>query len=92
MRESLYKIKVIQARARQIETYKRKLNSRKSLNKGGSILANNAINMIKLKRRKKQIRIFAEPKELLELRKIRPKIHSTIRTFRHERMRKHGFF
>jgi hypothetical protein len=39
MRESLHEMEVAQARADAIQTHKRKLNARKSLGKGGSILA-----------------------------------------------------
>jgi hypothetical protein len=51
IRESLYKIKVSQAHASQIKTHKRKLDARKSLQKGGSILASTALNRSKKKRK-----------------------------------------
>jgi hypothetical protein len=44
-------MEVGQARAGQIETHKRKLDARKSLQKGGSILASTALNRSKKKRR-----------------------------------------
>jgi hypothetical protein len=59
---NLHKIKVDLARKGQIETYKRWLNARKSLQKEGSILASDA-----LKNSKKNRRIAAE----LELKKAR---------------------
>ena len=45
-------MEVKQARTRQIETHKRKLTARKSLGKGGSLLASEALQKIKDKRRK----------------------------------------
>jgi hypothetical protein len=38
------------------------------------------------------MRMFAGPKELLELRRTRLRIYSTSRAFRHGKMRRHGFF
>lgn len=52
MRESLHEIKVAQARANAIAAHKRKLDSCKSIQSRGSVLADNAINKIKKKRRK----------------------------------------
>jgi hypothetical protein len=52
MQRSLYEIEVTQACTRAIATYKRKLDACKSLGKGGSILASNALQKIKDKRRK----------------------------------------
>jgi hypothetical protein len=46
-------MEVTQARTGAIATHKRKLNARKSLNKGGSILANDVFQKIKDKRRNK---------------------------------------
>jgi hypothetical protein len=43
MQGSLSKIEVIQARVGQIEAYKKREISRKSLLKGGSLIANNAL-------------------------------------------------
>jgi hypothetical protein len=51
MQGSFYKIEISQARAGQIETYKRKLDARKSLQKRGCILASTAFNRSKKKRR-----------------------------------------
>ncbi|KAN0074998.1 hypothetical protein V8E54_007609 [Elaphomyces granulatus] len=51
MRGSLHEMEVAQARAGAIQTHKRKLNARKSLGKGGSILARDALQKIKDKRR-----------------------------------------
>jgi hypothetical protein len=51
MRGSLYKIEIVQARAGQIETHKRKLDARKCVQKEGSILASTALNRSKMKRR-----------------------------------------
>jgi hypothetical protein len=51
MRGSLHKMEVGQARIGQIETHKRKLDARKSLQKGGSILASTALKRSKKKRR-----------------------------------------
>src|ERR1700735_3746321 len=51
MRGSLHEMEVAQARAGAIQTHKRKLNARKSLGKGGSILARDALQNIKDKRR-----------------------------------------
>jgi hypothetical protein len=52
MRGSLHEMEVKQARAGQIEAHKRKLIARKSLGKGGSLLASEALQKIKDKRRK----------------------------------------
>jgi hypothetical protein len=43
MRGSLHEMEIKQARTSTIETHKRKLEARKSLSKGGSILASDAI-------------------------------------------------
>jgi hypothetical protein len=51
MQESLYEIKVSQACAGQIKTHIRKLDARKRLQKGGSILASTALNKSKKKRK-----------------------------------------
>jgi DDE superfamily endonuclease len=51
MRGSLHEMEVAQARAGAIQTHKRKLHARKSLGKGGSILARDALQKIKDKRR-----------------------------------------
>lgn len=45
-------MEVAQARAGAVAAHKRKLDSRKSIQSGGSILADNTINKIKKKRRK----------------------------------------
>jgi hypothetical protein len=50
-RGSLHEMEIAQARAGQIATHKRRLNARKSLGKGGSILARDALQKIKDKRR-----------------------------------------
>jgi hypothetical protein len=52
MRGSLHEMEVAQARAGAVEAHKRKLNARKSLSKGGSILACDALKKIKDKKRK----------------------------------------
>jgi DDE superfamily endonuclease len=52
MRGSLHEMEVTYARAGAIATHKRKLDARKSLAKGGSITASNALQKIKDKRRK----------------------------------------
>lgn len=52
IRGSLHEIEVTQARASAVESHKRKLESRKSLRKGGSLLAKDAFQKIKDKRRK----------------------------------------
>jgi hypothetical protein len=52
MRGSLHEMEIKQARAGQVETHKRKLEARKSLGKGGSLLASDALQKIKIKRRK----------------------------------------
>jgi hypothetical protein len=51
-RGSLYEMEIAQARASQTEAHKRRLTARKSLSKGGSILASDAFQKIKDKRRK----------------------------------------
>jgi hypothetical protein len=51
MRGSLHEMEIAQARTGAIETHKRKLDARKSLGKGGSILASDALQKIKDKRR-----------------------------------------
>jgi hypothetical protein len=51
MRGSLYKIKIGQAHASQVITYKRKLDARRSLQKEGSILASTALAKSKKKRK-----------------------------------------
>jgi hypothetical protein len=55
MRGSLYKMKIIQARAGAVAAHKKKLNSCKSIQSRGSILADDAIDKIK-KKRKKEIK------------------------------------
>jgi hypothetical protein len=50
IRGSIYKIEINVARKGQIATHKRKLNARKSLQKGGSILASNTLDRSKKKR------------------------------------------
>jgi hypothetical protein len=50
-RGSLHELEVTQARAGAIATHKRRLNTRKSLGKGGSLLAADALETIKTKRR-----------------------------------------
>ena len=45
-------MEIKQARAGQVETHKRKLKARKSLGKGGSLLARDALQKIKDKCRK----------------------------------------
>jgi hypothetical protein len=52
MRGSLHEMEIKQARAGQVETHKRKLEAWKSLGKGGSLLARDALQKIKDKRRK----------------------------------------
>jgi hypothetical protein len=52
MRGSLHEMEITQARAGQIATHKAKLNTRQSLGKGGSILAIEALDKIKVKTRK----------------------------------------
>jgi hypothetical protein len=52
MRGSLHEMEIKQARAGQVETHKRKLEARKSLGKGGSLLASDALQKIKNKRKK----------------------------------------
>jgi hypothetical protein len=52
MQGSLHKMEVAQACASAVESHKRKLESWKSLRKGGSLLAKDALQMIKDKRRK----------------------------------------
>jgi hypothetical protein len=51
MRGNLHEMEVAQARAGAIQTHRRKLNARKSLGKGGSVLARDALQKIKDKRR-----------------------------------------
>ena len=51
MRGSLHEMEIDQAHASQVMTYKRKLDARKSLQKGGSILASTALAKSKKKRR-----------------------------------------
>jgi len=52
MRGSLYKIEIKQARVGQVATYKAKLNARLSLQRGGLILALDALDQKKIKARK----------------------------------------
>ena len=49
---SLCKMEVAQARASAVKVHKRKLNAYKSLSKGGSLLACNALKKIKDKKKK----------------------------------------
>jgi hypothetical protein len=65
MRASLHEIEVAQACTRQIETYKRKLHTHKSLSKGGSILAINALQRIGDKRRKEADNIIHRAKRAI---------------------------
>jgi hypothetical protein len=58
MRGSLLEIEVIQARAGQIEAHKKREISRKSLSKGGSLIASNALQKIAEKRRKEADKIL----------------------------------
>ena len=51
IRRSLHEIEIDQAHASQVMTYKRKLDARKSLQKGGSILASTALAKSRKKRR-----------------------------------------
>jgi hypothetical protein len=51
MQGSLYEMEIGQAYAGQVMTYKRKLDARRSLQKGGSILASTALAKSKKKRR-----------------------------------------
>jgi hypothetical protein len=52
MRGSLNKMEVLQARASQVKVYKKRLSARKSLAKGGSLLASDALILMAEKRRK----------------------------------------
>ena len=52
MRGSIHEMEVLQARASQIEGHKRKLTARKSLGKGGALLARNALTTMKEKRKR----------------------------------------
>src|SRR5271163_2108139 len=52
MRGSLHEMEIRQARAGQIATHRAKLNARLSLQRGGSILASDALNQKKVKARK----------------------------------------
>ena len=52
IRGSLHKIEVKQAREAQVNRLKAKLHSRKTLGKGGSILASDTLEKIKIKDRK----------------------------------------
>jgi hypothetical protein len=62
MQGSLHEMEVKQARASQVETHKRKLQARKSLGKGGSLLASDALQKIKDKRRKEADDILRKAK------------------------------
>jgi hypothetical protein len=62
MRGSLHEMEVKQARAGQVETHKRKLQAWKSLGKGGSLLASDALQKIKDKRRKEADDILRKAK------------------------------
>jgi hypothetical protein len=77
---NLHKIEVNLACKGQIETYKRRLNAQKSLQKKGSILASDA-----LKNSKKKRRITAE----LELKKAR-KALSTIESKEKNKLKARG--
>jgi hypothetical protein len=92
IRGNLYEIEISQACAGQIETYKRKLDARKSLLKGGFILASTALD-----RSKKKCRDATEA----ELKKAQKAILTTenkaIRElhekgFKHEKTRKHPVY
>jgi hypothetical protein len=52
MRGSINEMEILQARAGQVESHKKRLHARKSLAKGGSLLASKAITTIAQKRRK----------------------------------------
>lgn len=52
MQGSINEMEILQARAGQVESHKKRLHARKSLAKGGSLLASKAITTITQKRRK----------------------------------------
>jgi hypothetical protein len=87
---SLYEMEVAQACASAVEAYKRKLNARKSLSKGGSILACNALKKIKDRRGKKPTRACGRLRQLLHALRIKQKTSLMLKGSRHERMRKHA--
>ena len=66
-RGSLHEIEIAQARAGQITTHKRRLNARKSLGKGGSMLACNILQKIKDKRRQEADNILRKAKRVIIL-------------------------
>ena len=88
-RGSLYEIEIAQAYAGAKATHKRKLIARKSLGRGGSLLARDALQKIKDKRRQEADNKYVRQRELLYSRKTRLGMNYILEGFKLVKKRRH---